>query len=259
MQPGRFASVLAIALGACGGGGAKAADKPVVISPVPTTRVVAPEPEDEPEDGVQFASTKGHMEMSVIEAGIAPHKQALSDCYTTNLKKRRWLGGTVIIHWDIAKDGTVTAVRLAETEPGTNLGNWQIEKCILDVARAATFGPPVGGDADFQIPLEFTAKGKLVNWDEDMTVRAVGGQTAKLDECAKPKGKVKPKDRIEAPKGNVWITLYVGPHGKAQSVGFAGKPTIDDAWADCAEKAALSWRLPDPKGTVAKLTVQYPR
>ena len=249
---------LAIALGACGGG-QQPADRPPVISAVPTTRVVVEDAHEEgPEDGVEFASTRGHMEIAVIEAGIAPHKQALSDCYTTNLKKRRWLGGTVIIHWDIAKDGTVTAVRLGETEPGTNLGNWQIEKCILDVARAATFGKPVGGDADFQIPLEFTAKGKLVSWDADQTLRAVGGQTAKLDACAKPKGRGV-KERIDAPKGEVWITVYVGPNGKAQSVGFAGKATIADAWADCAEKAALAWRLPDPRGTVAKLSVAYAR
>lgn len=259
MQRGRPSLVLAIALGACSGGGSRPVARPVVISAVPTTRVPVEETEEEPEDGVQFATTKGRMEVAVIEAGIAPHKQALSDCYTTRLNKRRWLGGAVIIHWDIAKDGAVTAVHLAETGPGTNLGNWEIEKCILDVARAATFGPPVGGDAEFQLPLEFTAKGKLVTWDDDETIRAVGGQTAKLDECTKPKGKLKPKDKIESPKGAVWITLYVGPHGKAQSVGFAGKSTIDDAWADCAEKAALAWRLPDPKGTVAKLTVQYPR
>lgn len=56
----------------------------------------------------------------------------------------------------------------------------------------------------------------------------------------------------------VVITLYVGPRGEAQSVGFASqKSMIDEAWAACAEKVALAWRLPDPKGTVAKLAVRY--
>jgi TonB family protein len=162
----------------------------------------------------------------------------------TNLKKRRWLGGHVVLHWDIKADGTVTAVRLAESD----LGAWPIEKCLLDVARAAEFSKPIGGDADFQIPLDFAAKGRLVSWDEDQALRAVGGQLVKLDACATKK--------VPSPS-DVTVTLYVGPGGKAQSVGFAGKTVIDDAWAECAVKAAMALRLPDPKGQIAKLAVKY--
>jgi len=57
---------------------------------------------------------------------------------------------------------------------------------------------------------------------------------------------------------DVTLTLYVGPGGKAQSVGFSsGKSAIDDAWAECAEKTAMAWRLPDPKGVIAKLAIRY--
>lgn len=258
MVRGLVAVSLGLATAACGGSGSPPPKEPApVISPTPVTRV--PVEDDEPEEGVTILNARGHMDPAVVEAGIAPHKQALADCYTTNLRKRRWLGGQVVLWWDIDKEGTVTAVHLHETEPGTSLGNWEIEKCILDIARQATFGKPIGGDADFQIPLEFTAKGKLVAWDDDQALRAVGGQTAKLDECAHPKKPVKAKDRPQAPKGPITITVYVGPGGKAQSVGFAGKPVIDDAWAACAEKAALGWRLPDPKGMIAKLAITYPR
>ena len=79
-------------------------------------------------------------------------------------------------------------------------------------------------------------------------LKAVGGQTVKLDACATKK--------VPAPS-DVTVTLYVGPGGKAQSVGFAGKTVIDDAWAECAAKAALALRLPDPKGQIAKLAVKY--
>lgn len=257
-----------VVVAACGGSSKPPEPAAPVVSPTPVTRVpveTGDDDTDEPEDGVRMVSTRGRMDPAVVEAGIAPHKQALSDCYTTNLNKRRWLGGQLVIHWDIDKEGTVTSVRLDDTERGTNLGNWQIEKCVLEVARTATFGKPIGGAADFQIPLEFAAKGKLLSWDDDQALRAVGGQTALIHECAHPKKPARPPRRrpkekplkLEAPKGAVTITLYVGPGGKAQSVGFAGKPKIDDAWADCAEKAALAWRLPDPKGVVAKLAISY--
>jgi len=228
---------------ACGGSSAPPAEKPVVINPERTTTRV-PVEDDEDEDGVEIVNARGRMDPRVVEAGIAPHTQALTECYTMNLGKRRWLGGHVVLHWDIKKDGTVTAVRLAESD----LGAWPIEKCLLDVARMAVFGPPINGDADFQLPLDFTAKGRLTSWDDDRAVRAVGGQLVKLDACA--------TKTVPAPS-DVTVTMYVGPGGKAQSVGFAGKTVIDDAWAECAAKAALALRLPDPKGQIAKLAVKY--
>lgn len=227
---------------ACGGGSPPPAKPDPVISPTATTRV--PVEEDESEEGVQIINARGRMDPKVVEAGIAPHTQALTECYTMQLKKRRWLGGHVVLHWDISKDGTVTAVRLAESD----LGAWPIEKCLLDVARLAVFGPPINGDADFQIPLAFAAKGRLTTWDDDQALRAVGGQLVMLDACATKK--------VVAPS-NVTVTVYVGPGGKAQSVGFASTAVIDDAWAECAAKAALALRLPDPKGQIAKLAVKY--
>jgi TonB family protein len=235
--------LLVTAAAACGGSAPKHAEEPVVSSK-PTTRVPVEEPPEE--EGVTIVNARGRMDTEAIAAGLEPHNQALIDCYMTQVGRRRWLGGHVVLKWDIKKDGTVTAVKLAESD----LGNWPIEKCLLEVARAATFGKPIGGDADFSVPLDFTAKGRLITWEEDQGLKAVGGQTVKLDACS-AKGKVPVPD-------DVTITLYVGPAGKAQSVGFSSAATvIDDKWGDCAEKAALAWRLPDPKGTVAKLAIKY--
>lgn len=255
--------VAILGVGACGGKAAPQEPAPVVEAP--RAQRVPIEDDDEPEDGVEFVSARGRMDPAVIEAGIAPHTQALSDCYTTRVGRRRWLGGHVSIHWEIAKTGEVTAVKLAESD----LGAWPVEKCLLEAARAASFDKPTGGDADFSLPLDFSAKGRSLTWEEDMAIRAVGGQLAALDACAdpskgpKPRGKAKGKAKKPAAPPpaqpeNVTVTLYVGPGGKAQSVGFASPTTvIEDAWADCAEKIALAWRLPDPRGTVAKLAIRY--
>ena len=242
----RAAAVLAAAgAAACGGSsGGKGASGPEAGQ----ARAPRAPVEDEVDDGLEVTSERGRMDPAEIEAGIEPHKESLVDCYLSRVGKRRWLGGRVSIQWDIQRDGTVTAVRLAES----TLGAWPIERCLLEVARAATFGKPIGGDADFSIPLDFSAKGKLVDWDEDQALRAVGGQTVALDACDKAKGVKGP-----APE-DVTITAYVGPQGKAQSVGFSSaRSVLEDAWADCAEKAALAWRLPDPRGAIAKLAVRY--
>lgn len=200
--------------------------------------------DSEQEEGVTIVNARGHMEKAAVEAGIAPHNGELSDCFMKNLNHRKWLGGHVVIHWDIKKDGKVTAVKLMSE---SDLGAWPIEKCILDVARSASFDKPVGGDADFTLPLDFSGKGSSMPWTEDQALKAVGGQLVKLEAC----------DKKHARPRDVTITLYVGPHGKAQSVGFSSDSSeINDKWAECATKAAMGWRLPDPKGVVAKLAVK---
>ncbi|MCX5742048.1 MAG: AgmX/PglI C-terminal domain-containing protein, partial [Proteobacteria bacterium] len=257
-----------LAVGACGSTPKPAAQEPTVTSKVTTRHVVAEEPEV---DSVSVTGERGRMDVDAISKSLAPHTAALTDCYMSRVGKRRWLGGNVEISWDISRDGDITAVKLASSE----LGAWPIEKCLLDIAREATFPKPVGGDADFQVPLNFSAKGAALAWDEVAGLKAVGGQVASLEACDKAlvkrgadeakaarkaphkKGEKKPL-ALPPPPQDVTITMYVGPKGAAQSVGFSSKASVvDGEWGDCAEKAAMAWRLPDPRGHIAKLAVKY--
>lgn len=236
------ATPASVALAACGGSAPPAEPAPKV-SPRPLTRIAAEEPE--PDDGVSVVAAKGHMDPRAVEAAMAPRRAELTGCYTERVGKRRWLGGHVIMRWEIAADGTVERVLLADSD----LGAWPIEKCLLDIARSLSFGKPIGGAAELTLPFDFSGTSETGRWDLEQSVRAVGGQLAKLAACSKgnPHG---PEE--------VAITIYVGAHGRAASVGFASATSaLDDAWAACAEKAALAWRLPDPKGQVTKLAVRY--
>lgn len=268
----------AVAVG-CGSSPAPV-EKPVEEQPKRVTRVpIEDESEDgeTPEEGVTFVRTKGSITKEAIEAGLAPHATSLAECYTTKVGKRRWLGGHVVLQWNLEADGKVSSVKLTES----NLGSWSIEQCMLDIAWGAEFGKPSGGKVDFTVPLDFSAKGGTQIWDEDQALRAVGGQIAALDDCddfefepkpVKPvkKGKKAPPKkapptdeaekpaRPEKPPTNVTMTLYVGPGGKLQSVGFASATAeVGPKWAQCADKVANSWRLPDPRGQIAKLAVKY--
>ena len=257
--------LLILCLVACGGS-SKPAPKPVEPPPTPVAkRVPIEEPEDnEPQDGVEIKSTRGRMDQAAIEAWREANTAALSECYTSRVGRRKWLGGRIVIHWDVDKTGEIKKVVLAESD----LGNRTVEKCLLDLAKAGQFGKPIGGAADFSLPLEFSAKGSLLSWDEDQALRAVGGQLATLDECAIPETagmkkppkrspKAPPLKKVPLPK-DVVVTIYVGPGGKAQSIGFSSAKTeIDDDWAECAEKLAMNWRLTDPRGVIAKLAIRY--
>lgn len=251
----RVVPLLMIGFGACGGKPPPPPPPPVVQAPPKPTRVVVEtDKDDEMQDGVKFQHTRGKMDQAAIQAGLEPHTQELTDCYMTKVGRRHWLGGHVVLHWDIKRDGTVTSVKLSESD----LGNWDIEKCLLDAARTATFDKPEGGDADFTVPLDFSAKGNAQIWDEDKSLRAVGGQLAKLDTCPDPKELKKAKKPMQRGPKNVTLTMYVGPHGKTESIGFSSPSAeITDEWAACAAKAANAWRLPDPRGQIAKLAIRY--
>ena len=266
-----------VVLAACGSSPPPA--KKVEPEPVkkPTRVVVEDESaqNETPEEGVTFVKTKGSITKEAIEEGLAPHQTALAECYTEKVGKRRWLGGHVVLQWNLKADGAITSVKMIES----NLGSWAVEQCLLDIAWSATFGKPSGGDVDFTVPLDFSAKGGTAIWDEDKALRAIGGQLALLDDCddfefepkpvkkTKKAPKPKKKDpsaepekpaRPEKPPKNVTMTLYVGPGGTLQSVGFSSATTeVGHKWSACAEKAAKSWRLPDPRGQIAKLAIRY--
>jgi hypothetical protein len=231
-----------VAVSACGGPAVRPDPAPTV-SAIPLTRVAVPEPAAD--DDVELVTGKGHVEPAVVEAAIAPRRDELTACYLDRVGKRRWLGGQLVLRWDVAADGALTQVVLAESD----LGAWPIEKCVLELARAMTFGPPLGGAAEVVLPLTLAARGRAAQWDDAQAEKAVGAQLGKLDGCARGK--------IAAPD-DVVITAYVGPRGRVQSVGFASPHrALDDAWAACAEKLVHAWHLPDPKGQITKLAVRY--
>jgi hypothetical protein len=226
----RVASVAGVALGACGG---RPRDPDPKISAVPLTRV--PVHDTEADDGVQVVHDKGHMDAAAVDAGLAPHRAALTGCYTQQVGQRTWLGGHVVLRWEVAADGTVARLLVTESD----LGAWPIERCLLEVARTAELGKPIGGPAELTLPLDLTSRGAPEVWDEAHSAAAIGGQLARLDACNRA---------AAATPDDVRITLYIGRHGRAESVGFASPATVlDGAWAACAEKAALDWRVPDPK------------
>jgi len=269
-------ALIAGAVVACGGSPPPPPPAPVrVVAEQQDNAPTVPATDDDDDadagDGVAVTAARGHMEPSAIAAGLAPLQDQLTACYTERVGRRRWLGGHVSLHWDVRASGEVAGVAVAESD----LGAWPVEHCLLAVARGATFDKPVGGDADFAVPLEFSAKGKLVIWDDDKALRAVGGQLGELDRCAvvpapasppppPHRSHARPRKRkpVAPPPGavmpdNVTVTVYVGANGRAQSVGFGAPAALPDEWSACAEQVALAWRLPDPRSAVAKLAIRY--
>jgi hypothetical protein len=192
---------LGLALLGCGGA---AATTPVAPTPVEDAAPIDPDDDGddgEDDDGVELVSDRGRIDPEVAAARVAPHAAALNDCYTQNLARRRWLGGTVELTWVVAVDGKLSGVRLSQSD----LGAWPIERCLLEVAAGVNFGKPQGhGPAEVTFPVSFAGGGAAVGWDDDQAQAAVGGKPSELRACAKPGG---------GDPYDVAITIYVGTLG----------------------------------------------
>jgi hypothetical protein len=126
-----------------------------------------------------------------------------------------------------------------------------MEQCMLEINQTIQFAKPKGkGEADFTVPLSFDARQQTSLWSEDRAESEVEARAAELRACADKTGARDPR--------NIWITVYVGTRGKVLSTGFASPDApLDPAWAGCAEKIVLGWKLSDPRGQITKASFRY--
>lgn len=203
--------------------------------------------DDDDDDGVAIEGLGGRMEVYDIQRGMEPHVQALSDCFTRKVGKRRYLGGEVEFKFVVHADGSVKTVQMARSD----LGDWPMEQCMLDINRTIQFPKPKGrGEADFTVPLSFDARQRTFIWNEVRSETEVGERAAELAACAD-------KTSTRDPQ-NIWITLYVGTRGKVLGAGFASPDApLDPAWATCAADIVKAWTLTDPRGQITKASFHY--
>ncbi len=241
-------AVLGLVFAGCGGGGRPAVENPgggeaeEEFTPTHHESTAPKMDDDEEDDGVEIEGLRGHLSPADVEAGVSPHFREIMACHTSRTKKRRYIGGKVELGWTVNKDGTVKTAQIRESD----LGAWDIEKCLLDIAREIQFKAPRGGEADFSLPVDFDARQGVRWWDEERADEEVADNLDQLEECP-------------SQPTNVWVTFYVGTRGAVQSAGFASpsKQPIDDAWADCAAAAIESWTLSDPEGRMVKSGFRY--
>lgn len=233
----------AAAASACGGS-AKGADEPggaAAPSQAAGTAEPADQDKDKEKEGLEVSGTRGVLQNAQIQAGIAPRAAALEACYKTELKQKKFLSGKVVLQIDVGKTGEVSGAGITESD----LGDWAVERCLVGEARAMRFAKPTGGDgqAEFQLPLDFTSDQPALDRWSDAEVSAVtSARAGELGACG------------AAPA--VTVTAYVGNRGAVQSVGFSAAPPVADAWGECAARAVAGWTFADPHGKTVKAQFQ---
>ena len=247
--------LVVLALSAC----AKRVPPPRVPQAPVVEQKPAPAPAIEHDDGMQLEGQLGTLSGEDIAGVFKTRWPDVMRCSRSAQDKLYYLHGTVQLKLRIGADG---AAAKAYVEHST-LGSWAAEQCVLAVARSLVFPAPKGGkEAEFSYPIEVRARrpAPIVDWDEARVAPTVLRSKHDVGVC---RGDVPPGphrkhvQRVQrvAPTvlpANLHVTMYVAPGGHVSSVGLAGEGPIDDAFAACLLTHALTWKVDDPRGHIAK-------
>lgn len=193
----------------------------------------------EREDGVAITGLMGTIRTDQVENTLHPRMDRFMRCFQQRMGDVEYLAGNIRLSFRIHTDGTVAWVYPTETD----IGDRAAEQCILEVARAAHFPPPRGGEAEFGWGFGLDAADDVrppLNWSQD----ALG---ALADEVP---GVV----RACRARGPYSVTAYIEPGGAVLAAG-GSMPSAEDAQVlDCILERVRAWSMPDPGSYAAKIT-----
>jgi len=186
-------------------------------------------PDIHPEMGVE--NEVGVYESADVESALADRMGEVRGCYRRAGRAQRYAGGTVTLRFAVNGDGTPVDVLVI----GSDLGNYEVERCLVAVGRSVKFPAPNGHKATtFEYPVEFRSTHEL--------------QVQDLDESLKLEHDMAASMHLLAGCGPISETgasaiFYVEPSGAIGSVGLAATSTVNEDAAACTVREMRRWRM----------------
>jgi TonB family protein len=165
-----------------------------------------------------------------VEDAIAEHFEELRACYGQAGKAQRYAGGRVLLRFLLGGSGHPDDVLVAESD----LGNYNVERCLVHVGRAIKFKAPEGRKATtFDYPIEFRPSGQatVLNLDGLKVEHDLSLQMHQLADCGQ---------LADAPMAAIF---YIEPNGLVGSVGFSGAVPLDEDTGDCMAQVIRTWHM----------------
>ena len=173
---------------------------------------------------MEVLGSLGTLDHLDITRGMATPTSKALKCLEQRLDEEPYLGGSLHYKFRVARDGKVRWVKLL----GCNLGNLEVERCIMAAMATATFRAPRGGEAEFDLPLDLGGGDEITTLERQTSTAAAKLATAcedllATDDAAAP---LKPPARLR-------LTLYLDDTGAVKSAGMvAAGEEIPVAFAD---------------------------
>ncbi len=211
-----------------------------VPPPAAVVEAAAPERVDPGPSSVE--SEIGGMNEAAVDARFATLKDPILSCVEQGNARVRVLGGHFQLALRIDRKGGVATAFLRES----TLGDRDTERCILDLARAATWPKPVGGEGLAERSFDVDPPAEPVIWEEKKVKHAVGVAAAGFKRCTR------------GATGTFVATAYVKPNGRVLSAGVAPPSAGDDPAVECIVSAIEKLRFASPGRKPAKVTFALP-
>jgi TonB family protein len=172
----------------------------------------------------------GVLDTAEVEDTLQGHFDDVRACYERAGKAQGYAGGRVLMRFLVAGDGHVEDVWVVDS----SLGNYQVERCLVDVGRHVVFGAPSGHKSTtFDYPVEFRSTNQVavldidgLKLDRDLEVflpsLATCGSVSKLPATA---------------------IMYIEPNGFPGSVGLSAEAALDEDAGDCVVQTIRRWKM----------------
>jgi TonB family protein len=185
---------------------------------------------------MQMQNELGVIETADVEEVLEAHFDEIRGCYQRAGKAQRYAGGKVTLRFRVGGDGQAEDVLVIES----NLGNYGVERCLVDVGRRIAFKAPEGRKATtFDYPVEFHSTNELAVLDVNDGAKIehdLSGLLPRLAAC----GRLASDD--------VTAIMYIEPNGFPGSVGLSAATNFDEVVAGCIihtiQRSRMSASLP---------------
>jgi TonB family protein len=172
----------------------------------------------------------GVLDTAVVEETLQGHFDDVRACYGRAGKAQGYAGGRVLLRFLVAGTGRVADVWVLES----TLGNYSVERCLVDVGRGVVFEAPSGGKATtFDYPVEFRSTNQMAVLDIDglKVDRDVAAFLPQLAACGRLA-----KEAVDA-------IMYIEPDGFPGSVGLASNVALDEGAGQCVVETIRRWKM----------------
>jgi TonB family protein len=179
---------------------------------------------------MELQNELGVVETADVEEALERHFDEIRGCYHRAGKAQKYAGGKVLLRFMVAGSGHADDVLVVESD----LGNYNVERCLVEVGRRITFKAPTGHKATtFDYPVEFrsTHEVTVLDLDGPKVERDISVFLPQLAACG------------QLAANDVVAIMYIEPNGFPGSVGLASPATLDEDVGDCIVQTIRKWRM----------------
>jgi hypothetical protein len=181
-------------------------------------------------EDLAMQAERGSIDRDEAEEAITRHWSRLKACYNEAGPATSFAGGNVTLHFDVAIDGSVTAVAVQSSR----LGNLPVERCLITAGLAIRFTRPHGGGrASLEYSMEFrsTNERTVIDLPDEGPPVVQQALLARLGaDCEAFAGSARGTGPWET-------TVYLDRQGQVKSAGLAAKLAIAPETAACLSTA----------------------